>query len=360
MSTYLDELRREVVRAHEAHSVSPARRRRRPPLLRPALAAALLAGLVAAFAVVVVRERPEPVAPRIVGELRIGSAPVDAVAFEDRIWVVDSAKRRVVGIDPDGRRVTARVASGGQPQSIAAAEDGGLWVHAGRSGSDDATVSHIDPDAGRVTARVGVGAEGPMTVGGGYVWAAVWAAIDNAPREGLYRVDAGTLRTLPRIPLTGVDDLAAGGDSVWALTSTGTLARLDAASGRIEHRWPQVSVASGVSAGERALAADSDGAWLLSTPQFDEGTLARFAGDRRERTLPLAPSALPVLAATRGGLWTAHGDDLRDRYRLTRIDDTSGRVTATVSLGGRRPVALVPLARELWVVGDDGTAVIVR
>ena len=358
--TYLDELRNEVVRAHEANAASRSRRRRRPPLLRPALAAALLAGLVAVFAVVVVRERPEPVAPRIVGEMRIGGAPTGAVGFDGRIWVIDSSARRIVGIDPDARRVTARVASGGQPQFVAAAADGGLWVHGGRSGSDDATVSRIDPDAGRVTARVPVGADGPMTVGGGFVWAAAWAAVDNRPREGLYRIDARTLRTLPRIPLTGVDDLAAGGGSVWALTSTGTLVRLDARSGRIERRWPQVSVASGVSAGARALAADPDGAWLLSTPQFDEGTITRYAGARVERTLPLAPSALPVLAVTRDGLWTAHGDDLRDRYRLTRLDPASGRVTATVQLGGRRPVALAPLGRDLWVIGDDGRAVIVR
>jgi DNA-binding beta-propeller fold protein YncE len=358
--TYLDELRAEVVRAHEAHAAGTVRRRRRPPLLRPALAAAALAVLVAVFAVVVVRERPEPVAPRIVGELRIGGAPIDAVGFDGRVWVVDSAARRVVGIDPEGRRVTAGVASGGQPQFVDAAEDGGLWVHAGRSGTDDATVGRIDPDAGRVTARVAVGAEGPMAVGGGYVWAAAWAATDNRPREGLYRVDARTLRTLPRIPLTGVDDIAVGGGTVWALTSTGELARIDGASGRIEQRRPGASVASGVSAGARALAVDEDGLWLLSTPQFDEGTLTRYAGDRIERTLPLAPSALPVLAVTSAGLWTAHGDDLRDRYRLTRIDPATGRVTATVALGGRRPVALVPLGGELWVIGDDGVAAIVR
>ena len=358
--TYLDELRDEVVRAHEAHAARPARRRRRPPLLRPALAAALLAALAAVFVVVAVRERPESTAPRIAGEVRIGGAPTGAAGFEGGVWVIDSAARRLVGIDAAERRVTARVASGGQPQFVAASEEGGLLVHAGRSGSDDATVSRIDPDTGRVTARVPVGAEGPMTVGAGYVWSAAWAGQDNRPREGLYRIDARTLRAQPRIPLTGVDDLAAAGGSAWALTSTGTLARIDARSGRVEQRWPGVSVASGVSAGSRALAADADGAWLLSTPQFDEGSLTRYAGDRVERRLPLAPSALPVLAVTRDGLWTAHGDDLRDRYRLIRLDPTTGRVTATVTLGGRRPVALVPLGDELWAIGDDGVAAIVR
>jgi DNA-binding beta-propeller fold protein YncE len=323
------------------------------------LAAALLAGFAAVFAVVAVRERPETTAPRIVAEVRIGGSPIGATAFEGDLWVIDSAARRVVGIDAAERRVTARVASGGQPQFIAASENGGLWVHAGRSGSDDATVSRIDPATGRVSARVAVGAEGPMTVGAGYVWAAVWAAIDNRPPAGLYRVDARTLRTLPRIPLTGVDDLSAAGDSAWALTSTGALARVDARSGRIRRRWPGVSVASGVSAGSRALVADDEGAWLLSSPQFDAGTVTRFTHDRVARRLPLAPAALPVLAVGRDGLWTAHGDDLRDRYRLTRLDARSGRLTATVQLGGRRPVALVPVGRELWAIGDDGVAVVV-
>jgi DNA-binding beta-propeller fold protein YncE len=365
MSSFLDELRREVVDAHEAHAARTRGRartafRRRPPL-RVALGGALLAGLLAVFAVLAARERtdPAPVAPRIVGELRIGGSPVDAVGFEGSLWIADSAGRSVVRVDPEARRVVSRIAIGGQPGFIAAADDGGLWVHAGRSGTDMATVSQIDPDSDRVIARATVGPEGPMTVAAGFVWAAVWASDDNRPLAGLYRVDAGSRRTLPRIPLTGVDDFAAAGATVWALTSNGTLARLDALTGRIERRWTQLGVPAGTAAGANAMVARGDGVWVLSTPQVGEGSLVHVSGDRVDRRLPLAPSASPVLAVARDGLWTAHGNDLRDRYRLTRVDPVSGRVTATVSLGSRRPVALVPMGQELWVAGDDGTVVIV-
>lgn len=364
MSSFLDELRREVLDAHEAHaSRGRAKKtlRRRPPLLRLAFGAAVLAALAAVFAVLAVRERnqPNPVAPRIVGKLHIVGSPVGAVAFDGSLWIADDAGRSVVRIDAEDRRAVARIPVGGQPGFIAAAADGGLWVHTGTSGTDMATVHQIDPDADRVIARTAVGPEGPMTVAAGFVWTAVWAALDNRPREGLYRVDARSRETSPRIPLPGVDDIAAAGANVWALTSNGTLARLDARTARIERRWRQLGLPAGTAAGANAMAAGGDGVWLLSTPQVGEGSLVHVEGDRVDRRLPLAPSALPVLAVARDGVWTAHGNELSDRYSLTRLDPVSGRVTATVPLGGVRPVGLVPMGDELWVVGDDGTVVIV-
>ena len=324
--------------------------------------AAVLAALVAILGVIAARQRTEPVpaAPKIAGELRLGGTPTDATRFGGALWIADFAGRRVVRVDPVARRVVERIPVAGQPNFIAAADDGGLWVHTGRSGTDMATLVRIDPANDRVTARTTVGPEGPMTVAGGFVYAAVWASDDNRPPAGLYRVDARSGRTLPRIPLTGVDDIAAAGRTVWALTSNGMLARLDARTGRVERRWPELGVAAGTAAGANALAAGADGVWVLSTPQAGPGRLVRVTGDRVDRELPLAATALPVLAAGAGGLWTAHGDDLRDRYRLTRLDPLSGRVTGTVSLGSVRPVQLVAVGDEVWVAGDDGRLLIVR
>jgi hypothetical protein len=114
MSPFLDELRREVVTAHEAHAArSRAERtlRRRPPVPRIALGAALLAVLASIFAVLAMRERNEtiPVAPRIVDELRIGGSPVGAVASDGSLWVADGAGRGVVRIDRENRRAVARI-----------------------------------------------------------------------------------------------------------------------------------------------------------------------------------------------------------------------------------------------------------
>jgi hypothetical protein len=307
----------------------------------------------------VIAREPEPgvAKPRIVGELRIGGIPADGTLFEDSIWVPDTDAGTLVRVDPADRAVLARVEIGGQPEFVAGAADGGLWVHGGAGAGPTSRLSRIDPDADRVVRRITTAPEGPMTVGGGSVWSWVGATDDNDPPSGLYRFDAGTGEQLGRLSLSNPDRLAAAGDDVWALEVNGTLVRIGATSGRIERELPQLSPGTGTAAGAHALAADAGGAWVLSTPQAGEGELLRVEDDAVARRLPLPASALPVLAIARDSLWVAVGNDLRAEYEALRLDPRSGRVTARVDLRGHRPVALVAAGDELWAVGGDGTLV---
>ena len=141
---------------------------------------------------------------------------------------------------------------------------------------------------------------------------------------------------------------------MWALTSTGTLARLDAASGRIERRWQGIVPAAGATAGAVALAADPQGAWILAVPQAGPGTLVRVAGDRILRRAAVPSGTLPLLAPGPDGVWTARRDP-NGRYRAARLDPRTARTTATVGLGTARPVALADAGARLWAVGGDGT-----
>jgi hypothetical protein len=315
VSDFLAELRDEVTAAHAAH----ARRGRRRPRAagsswrRDALlgAVAVAATVLALVVAVPLLQPPAPVGPRVVDTVAIGGIPVDGVLHEGSLWIADHAGARVLRVDPRERRVRARIALPGAPVAIAA--------------------------------------EG--------AWAAVWATDDNVPPEGLYRIGAAGERR--RLGLQSVGELAAAGDVLWALTTPGELVRIDASTGRLDRRWPQLVPAAGATAGGHALVADPDGAWVLSTPRSGGGSLVRVQGDRAARRIEVVPGALPMLAVTPDGLWLARTDEAAGRSALSRIDPGTGEVAATVDLGRHRPAALVPVGRAVWVLGGDGRLLVV-
>ena len=97
---------------------------------------------------------PEPTSePHVVEVLRIGGIPVDGVLAGGALWVADSERSEVVRIDPDTRRVVARIRVTGNIEDIAAGEDG-LWVRAGGRHGLDSRLSRIDPRSNRVVAGV--------------------------------------------------------------------------------------------------------------------------------------------------------------------------------------------------------------
>jgi hypothetical protein len=353
-----------VLDAHAAHRAGvrrqPVRSRLRP--VRAALGAAAVAAVVAAVAVGVRwLAPPEPVEPRVVATVRVGGTPVDGAVFAGSVYVADFGGGEVVAVDLRRRRVTSRIPVRGQPEFVSAAQDGGLWVRAHReAGGDLMRLLRIDANDGRTLVDVTVGPDGPMTVADGSVWAAVRAHSDDRPPEGLYRIDADSGQTLGRLALMSVDHLAASGGLVWALTSTGTLAQIDAARGRVVRRWPQVVTAAGVAAGAHGLTADAGGAWVLSTPESGDGEIVRVDSDGVGPRFAIAPSALPVLARAPDGLWFATADERSRRYRLSRLDAATGEITATVELAGHRPIALAVAGDSLWVIGGDGTLLVVR
>ena len=355
MSDLLTELRREVVGAHAKHQRRSARSARLRAW-RPALAgAAALAVLIVAVAVAVRSvPAPEPSGePRVVEVLQIGGIPVDGVLAGGALWVSDSARSEVVRIDPDTRRVAARIRLTGNVRDIAAG-DGGLWVRtSGNRDMDDGRLSRIDPRSNRVVDVIVTAPGDTLAVGGGAVW------VDRRWRapEGIERIDADTGAVTRRMALRDADGIAVANGDAWTVAQNGTVARIDAASGRIARRWAQLAASPVNSDGSETTTADATGAWIL---RIGEGAVYRLEGDRITRKLPIDAAAKPILAATRGGLWIAGEDELRGRHRVVRIDPDSGKATATVDLGPHRPQALVPVAGGLWVVGGDGTAVLIK
>lgn len=353
MSDFVTELRREVVTAHAQHHVAAVRtrRRRRRPILAGAVAlAALLVAVVWALRSIPPPERTAE--PRVVKVLRIGGDPIDGTFAAGSLWVADVRRHRVVRIDPERRRVVGEVALDDGPDEIAG-DDRAVWARA--EGVDRAvTLSRlwrIDPGSGRVTAaRTTEGYCNALAVTGGTAW---MTNTEGSVGDTIDRLSAAAMPSR-RIPFAGGSGLAPGGRWLWVVSKEGTVARINARTARIAHRWTRLAPSGNGDASE-AIVADPRGAWLLSAGQ---GRILRLGGDRVTRVLRIDDNVRPILANSGGGLWIVTSDDPTSS-RIARVDPRTGAVTATVELGKHYPRALVPARGGLWVIAGDGTAVLV-
>jgi hypothetical protein len=351
MSDFVTELRREVVGAHAAHRHSAAltRRRRWRPILAGALA---LAACVAAI-VVAYRSLPAPeqtAEPHVVKVLRIGGVPNDAVLAAGSLWVTDFDGHQVIRIDPVHRKVIARVPLGAAPSNIAAG-NGSVWAR-GLAG-DVTRIWRIDPATNRVAARFDAQYGGGLAVSPG----SVWVPRQDQSGSSLLRLSSATGRPTREISVAGGVGIASTGHQIWTVRGDGTVVRVNARSGRVEHVWPGLTPGLAVDRDTTgAIVADTAGAWILGTQQT---TIFRLEGGRVTRTLDIPADTPPLLAHAGSALWVASRDDARGHYQLSRIDPDRGGVTAVVDIGRHPPQALVPVRGGLWVVAGDGTAVLI-
>jgi DNA-binding beta-propeller fold protein YncE len=362
VSDFIAELRREVLDAHVRH-------RRRGRLLRrvrssharawrPAAilgAAVVAASVVALVLAVSFLAGPAPSRPQVVAVLPIGGTPVDAAFGDGSLWVTDFTGA-IVRVDPGRPRVLERITVRGQPESIAAGA-GSVWVRnseaSGPTGDPPGSqLLDIDPSSNRVVGRVPLGWGRGLAVGAD----AVWAPRRFTMPEGIDRIDPSTGARTDTIPLPNVDGVALGAGALWVIQHDGTVAQIDAATGRIARRWPQLapSHAGGWSA---PVLPDAGGTWVLSTVK---AAILRIAGGRVVRQIPIDPSARPLLTRTDEGLWVASGGNLGRGNRVARIDPDTGDVTATLELGDQRPIALVATDDAICVVTAQGNVLLVQ
>jgi YVTN family beta-propeller protein len=226
--------------------------------------------------------------------------------------------RPVDELDPPApsSRVGKAISTGRAGAHSIAVGGGGIWTANDGDGLHGLNVPptsfmrpalvRIDPAAGQVTARIDVGTHpAAVAAAGGAIW--VSGSPDN--KGGVTRIDARTNRTV-------------------AVTSM--------------PKWP------------RALAADSERLWVVtSAPFFRRGTLVRI-GLRSARPegkpIPLGPAPSGI-ALARGSIWVA--DALTNAVK--RIDATTGRKAAVIHVG-RQPNGVAYGAGSIWVANtDDGT-----
>jgi hypothetical protein len=363
MSDFISELRADLVEAaareQERNPIGRALRPLYPRTWRPAVVVgglAVAAAVVAAvISVVVLAPKPTPPAdnPRVVATIRIGGIPLSAAFGDGSLWVTDF-RGDAVRIDPVHRRVLARVPTGHSPGAVAVAR-GAVWVRLTTNDEHHTQLVRIDPSRGRVVFRRTLSFGDGLAIGAGAIWTAqpgtstaVGGVLAFSPRTG---------KVVASLPVANADGVAVGGGTLWTVGSDGTVTQADARSHRVVRRFSRLASGRAGASGANVLLADGEGAWALGT---DRATIFRLAHGHVTRRIAVARDTQPVLARAGDTLWTTTGDQYARRHTLRRIDAPSGRVTATIDIGARRPVAIVPTRSELYVVTGDGSILVVR
>jgi streptogramin lyase len=143
----------------------------------------------------------------VVASIDVPAGPKEMVVFDDDLWVVCDQGGVVARIDGTTNAIAATIDAGFRPGNLAGGE-GAVWVW-----NHDQQLLRVDPATNTVVATIDGIAEtlgAGVTVGGGFVWAAV--------PTGIGRIDPATNEIVDVIPLGpgGYVDLAWFDGELWA------------------------------------------------------------------------------------------------------------------------------------------------
>lgn len=333
----------------EARSGAPVRALRQ--VSAPALATAL-AVVIGALAVVagalLLRDEPQPAGPQVVARLELTGNPEEIGSAFGSLWIADSVAGDVVRVDPESRRVVARIPLG-SAQGIAIDLVGNeLWVVA----EQPTEVLRIDPTANAVTGRVRLRTPAGRPFPALRVLASpagVWAV----GAEGALRLDpaTGAGRALVSRPTADSElvGAAVGPEDLWTLRSDGRIERFDAATGDARGAFRSAP------AGTSFIAALGHDLLALAG-----GTVARLDGTTGrmiwERSLG---EHVTWFDGADGLIWlytvTAGRPD-----RLTALAADSGTPAASTALDTFGATGLVVEGREIWINNAGGQTLVLR
>ena len=323
-----------------------------PAPLAAALAIALLA-LAVAIGALQLRGEPKPVAPKLLHNFKVSEGLSSIASGFGAVWVADPIKGQVLRIDPNTRRVTKRIAVGGEVQVTTGA--GAVWalggdlLTSGAQGSVD--LVRIDPRTNRIVARIPMRSPAgenfsPLAVepDGDWVWVCGAA--------GALRIDPDRNAADRFVSFHGQPvDSVARGERVWVLYPDGRLRELDARTGRTA---AEVQLRN---TGDAHLTPGRPG--TLTLLARDKLTLIDHTNGRRLWSVRLG-------APIRG--WTEQGDSLwalashapEGRDELVRVDADTGRRTGRVFLPEPDAAALTSRGDEVWAAAAGGSVLVVR
>jgi outer membrane protein assembly factor BamB len=356
MSSFVTELRRELVEAAERE------RRRRAPrhvLARTsrvvvAAAASVLVLVVALAGIAVLgREHAPPAgpAPRIVATIHVGGQPVAGSLGAGSVWVAD-ATGRVLRLDPASRRVTATFKADTEADAVSAT-DGAVWVST-RKRSGVHTITRIDPATNRIVDRVETHSlfESNLAAGSRYLW----LQLDKQPPVRLQRIDPRVGRPSGSYGRRWLAALAVHDGVVWSLSVDGVLERRDADTGKLLSRSGGFGTVPPGSALGDAIAPGDHGAWVVTG---GSGELHRVsAAGRLQLSIPIGANA--PIATTGRSLWVLNNDVTLRRTELIELDARTGKELGRLALGAQVPRSLVAVGDEVWAVIGDGTILVIR
>ena len=256
---------------------------------------------------------------------------------------------RLFRIDPATNQVASTIRVGQNPNAVAVAGDGSVWV----ASRDDATVWKVDPDRNRTDLSVSAhGKPADLAAAGGQVF------VSNSSEDASVVVinaatgreeDVVRLGTLGFVPV-GSALVAVGEAGLWVADGDRNVGRLDPTLSRLEH--PVLLPAppdEQADAFLSAIAVSRDAIWVVGDAEAPLLWRVDPAGGDAE-TIPL-DSAPKDVAVGEGAVWvTSQLDDT-----VSRIDPATHDVTATVGVG-RGAAGIAVGAGSVWVANAiDGT-----
>jgi ligand-binding sensor domain-containing protein len=329
-----------------------------PRLPRSATLARVAATAAIVIAVVIAARdltgSPSPTRPHVVAVVPIGGTPMDAAFADGSLWVTDY-RGSLVRVDARDRRVIGRIRVSGSPEPVAAGA-GSVWVQTAGLHCEGELV-RLDASSGQIVARTPRSHPSEQPAALAADGASAWIKRGCVRNEGVDRLNpAGGVTA--RVSLRSVDGLAAATRNLWVLGHDGTLTQIDATGGRVLHRWPGLAPLSDPDTwATKALVADLDGVWVLSTGR---AAILHLEHGRIAQHIAIDASVRPLLAKAHDGLWIATADRGGTDNRLIRLDPDTGRRTATLKLREQRPIALVPTDGPLYVVTSNGKILVIR
>jgi YVTN family beta-propeller protein len=211
---------------------------------------------------------------------------------------------------------------------------GSVWL----SKSESDVVLRIDPATSIVVATIPVGPDSELGIGIGL--GSVWVA--DTKERSLRQIDPATNKVVHTFAIKISEEpegsIGVGAGSVWLLTNedgtnSGTLSRLDPATGKVIANIK-------VKPKSYAVVVADHSAWISNSADSSVMRVDTLT-NKVVADIPVHPSPR-FLAAGEGSIWVlSQGDGT-----LTRIDPTTNLVSATIEVGVPGP------GGDLWV--DDG------
>ena len=291
-------------------------------------------GVVGAIALGLPLRRPRSLG---LGADRSRHPPLRVAAGDDAVWVTSatdgtlSRSTRTPGSWRSRRYARQKGVSG------VAVGGGSVWVSSPRDGE----VLQVDPDSKRVVARIAVGGKpGPVAFGGGRVWVA-----DDAG-AGITAINASSSKVFKRgiVPHVAPLRLGVGAGALWVSSATtGAVRRIDLGDAAADHSILAGRGPAGVTVGHGMV-------WVANSRS---GTVSRIdpsAALILGEPIPVGARPGGIDAGTTA-VWVANaGDDT-----VSGIDLESGKVIGSPIGVGDSPGAVAVGEDAVWVAdnGDD-------
>lgn len=335
----------------------PSRARSRPPagrsnrrvallaLLGVLLLAAAITGVVLATggngsAIVATKNSLAVVDPEknaVIGVTPIGSTPRGVTVGAGHVWTANAGDGTVTEVDPENFHVVQTIGLGSAATDLVVAA-GEVWV---ATGSDDSVI-RIDARSGGVLGTIHVPRDFEASA---YTIAAGSGAVWLGSGGDIFKIDPSTHTLAGHWHYGGgINSLAVAGGSVWAASSEETVVRMSATT---------IRQTGGTTLGviPAALAIGADSVWVAApAPSGPPAAVWRLdpvtARVTQTTTLGRVVGFPPTLdiAFGEGALWVAS----YDAGTVTRLDPGTGRIVATIQIGGH-PSGIAVGAKRIWV-----------